>query len=225
MAAGETPGSVTDMTRTSRLLVAAAALMLVGLFFLPIWHIKLIAPQYPEGLGMQIRINTIVGDTPHDLQNINGLNHYIGMRAIEPDAIPELRFMPWIVGALIVTGLVVAARGRRPALYAWAGTFLAAAIAGMVDFWKWGYEYGHNLDPETAIIKIPGMSYQPPLIGTKQLLNFTATSWPSIGGWLAVLAGVAATAAVVLTLRARRRAGQAAPLVVAAEAEPEAVHA
>ena len=224
MAAGETPGSVTDMTRTSRLLVAAAALMLVGLFFLPIWHIKLVAPQYPEGLGMQIRINTIVGDTENDLQNINGLNHYIGMRAIEPDAIPELRFMPWIVGVLVVTGLAAAAWGRRQALFAWAATFVVVAIAGLVDFWKWGYEYGHNLDPETAIIKIPGMSYQPPVIGTKQLLNFTATSWPSSGGWLAVAAGLAATAAVILTLRARSRARRevAAPVVAR---DAEAAHA
>ena len=56
---------------------------------------------------------------------------------------------------------------------------------GLVDFWHWEYDYGHRLDFEHAIIKIPGMSYQPPLIGVKQLLNFTAVSWPDVGGWLA----------------------------------------
>ena len=67
-------------------------------------------------------------------------------------------------------------------------SFAALGVAGLFDFWRWGYDYGHNLDFEHAIIKVPGMTYQPPLIGTKQLLNFTAASWPDVGG---VLAGVA----------------------------------
>ncbi len=57
----------------------------------------------------------------------------------------------------------------------------------MVDFYLWEYDYGHNLDP-TAAIKIPGMSYQPPLIGSKPLLNFNASSWPGPGGWAAAFA-------------------------------------
>ena len=44
----------------------------------------------------------------------------------------------------------------------------------------WGYNYGHQLNPD-APIKIPGMAYQPPLIGSKQLLNINAVSLPSIG--------------------------------------------
>ena len=60
---------------------------------------------------------------------------------------------------------------------------LATGVGALVDFYLWGYDYGHNLNPE-APIKIEGMSYQPPLIGTKQLLNFTAFSGPDIGGWI-----------------------------------------
>ena len=79
-------------------------------------------------------------------------------------------------------------RGRwRRSLYAWAAAFTLGAAAGLGDFWKWGYEYGHQLDPHAAI-KVPGMSYQPPMIGSKQLLNFHATSWPDIGGWIAIAA-------------------------------------
>jgi hypothetical protein len=153
---------------------------------------------------MRIRINTIQGLTENDLTNINNLNHYIGMKRIVPESIPELRYMPWLVGAVIVTGLAVAAWGNRKALYAWVGGFGALALAGMIDFWWWEYDYGHNLDFEHAIIKVPGMTYQPPLIGTKQLLNFTATSWPGPGGWMAFAAFALALAALVLTLRARR---------------------
>jgi hypothetical protein len=180
------------------------------MFVFPIWRIDLTAPQYPEGLGMLIRINTVEGLTPFDLENINNLNHYIGMKRIEPDAIPELRLMPWLVGAVIAGGLVVAALGRRVPFYAWYAGFALLALAGLVDFWWWEYDYGHNLDFEHAIIKVPGMSYQPPLIGTKELLNFTASSWPAAGGLLAFAAMAAATIALVLTLRARRASTPAA---------------
>ncbi len=61
-------------------------------------------------------------------------------------------------------------------------------IIAMADFWKWEYNYGHNLNPDAAII-VPGMSYQPPLIGFKQLLNFGAYSIPDIGGWIFVVWG------------------------------------
>jgi copper chaperone NosL len=70
-------------------------------------------------------------------------------------------------------------------LYLWAGCFLLLAVAGLVDFYLWAYDYGHNLDIEHAAIKVPGMSYQPPIIGSKKLLNFTAHSWPGMGGWAA----------------------------------------
>jgi copper chaperone NosL len=189
------------MSRLARVLVAIAALTLGGLYFVPLWRVQLVAPQYPEGLGLRIAINDVHGAGPNDLDNINGLNHYIGMQRITPDAIPELRVMPWIVAMLIVTGVAVAACGRRPPLYAWFGTFTALAAGGLVDFWRWEYDYGHNLDFEHAIIKIPGMSYQPPLIGVKQLLNFTAVSWPDIGGWLALSAFALAAIAVVMVYR------------------------
>jgi hypothetical protein len=186
------------LPRTARLLAALAAVPLVGAFLVPLWRITLEAPQYPEGLGMLIRLHTVTGVREQDLGNINGLNHYIGMKAIEPDAIPELRWMPWIVGGLAAGALVVALVRRRAALVAWLGAFLALGVAGLVDFWKWGYAYGHELDP-AAIIKIPGMAYQPPLIGSKQLLNFTAHSWPDVGAWLLALAFALGIAALVLT--------------------------
>ena len=153
---------------------------------------------------MQIRINTVEGATENDLNNINNLNHYIGMKRIEPEAIPELRIMPWIVAGIIVTGLATAALAKRQLLYAWTAGFLAIAIIGLIDFWKWEYDYGHNLDNEHAILKIPGMTYQPPLIGAKQLLNFRAVSLPSLGGILAGVAIALALTAVVLAWRERK---------------------
>ena len=186
-------------------MVAAVALLSTG-YVLPLWRVDLIAPQYPEGLGMLIRIDGVDGLKENDLNSINGLNHYIGMKAIEPDAIPELKWMPWILGGLIVTGLGVAALGRRLPLYIWGASLVALFAVGLWDYWRWGYDYGHNLDFEHAIIKVPGMTYQPPLIGSKKLLNFTATSWPSGGGIAMGLAAVLMVAAVANGVRRKREA-------------------
>jgi copper chaperone NosL len=194
------------MTRTSRLVVALASLLLLAVYVTPLWRIELVAPQYPEGLGLRIWVNQITGLKPNDLNSINGLNHYIGMRAIEPAAIPELRFMPQLLAAAVAAGLVVALIGRRWLLYSWAALFTLGAGVGLGDFWKWGYEYGHQLDPHAAI-KVPGMSYQPPIIGSKQLLNFHATSWPDVGGWIAIAALVFVLGAALLEWRRARVAG------------------
>ena len=76
------------------------------------------------------------------------------------------------------------------------------AIISMVDFYRWEYDYGHKLDPE-APIQVPGMSYQPPLIGYKQLLKFGAYSIPDVGGWLFIGAGVLLFVAYLIILAAQ----------------------
>lgn len=193
------------MTKSTRLLLAAAALALTLVYAFPLWHIALQAPQYPEGLGLYIAVNQVTGEKPQDLNSINNLNHYIGMKVITPADIPELRFMPWLVAGLIAVGVLAAAAGRRWMLYGFATLCVLGSVAGLYDFWRWGYDYGHNLDPH-AIIKIPGMTYQPPLIGSKQLLNFNATSLPATGGWILI---VAVTLAVLLSAREFRLARRA----------------
>jgi len=175
------------MTKRHRIITAVAGLALVILYFTPLWRITLTAPQYPEGLGLHITLTDVEGVGEFDLRNINNLNHYIGMKRIEPDAIPELRIMPWAIALIIVLALAAAASGKRWVLATWVAVFLVLAAAGLVDFWMWEYDYGHNLDLDHAAIKIPGMAYQPPLIGSKQLLNFKAYSWPATGGWIALL--------------------------------------
>ena len=184
------------VSKSARLLLAIAALLLAMTPLLPIWRISLIAPQYPEGMGMLIRLNTIQGAKENDLDNINHLNHYIGMRVIEPKDMPELQYMPPIVLAIAALGIVAAAIGRRSGLYAWAGVFVASGIAGMVDFWWRTYTFGHTLDLTHAAIQIPGLAYQPPLIGVKQIANFTASAWPASGGIVIGIAAVFAGAAV-----------------------------
>lgn len=188
------------MKKASRISVLIISLALISAYFLPVWEIELEAPQYPEGLGMNIWINKITGD----LNTINGLNHYIGMKTIQPDSIKELTIMPYILGLLIISGIAVAIMGRKRLLTAWVVFFMILGIAGGVDFYLWEYDYGHDLNPEAAI-KIPGMSYQPPLIGTKQLANFTAISVPDIGGYVLIGAGVASLFILVYDTRKKSK--------------------
>lgn len=168
----------------TRILMALISLALGAVFFLPLWHIGLEAPQYPEGLKMGIWINRLSGD----LNTINGLNHYIGMKEIHPESFAELRYIPIIVVSFMLLGLLTALLNRRALLTGWFGLLGLAGLAGLYDFWLWTYDYGHNLNPYAAI-KVPGMSYQPPVFGSKTLLNFKAHSFPDLGGWLMIAAG------------------------------------
>ncbi len=167
------------MNTKSRIIVAIASLLLILTFFFPLWTIDLNAPQYPEGLGIRIWLDQISGLKPNDLQSINGLNHYIGMKIIDPESIPELKIMPYLIVFMIVFGLFNAYMKNRKLVYLWLILFVILGAIGMYDFYMWEYEYGHQLNPD-APIKVPGMTYQPPLIGSKQLLNITAVSLPSI---------------------------------------------
>ncbi len=166
---------------------------MIIVFYVPFWEILMWAPQYPEGLAMQIWINNITGD----VDIINGLNHYIGMKHIKVEMFPEFKIMPYILAAIIAFGVLSAIIGRKIMLWFFFIVLISAGIAGLVDFYLWGYDYGHNLDP-TAAIKVPDMAYQPPLIGSKNLLNFLAYSGPHTGGWIMVASGGLVIIALVI---------------------------
>jgi copper chaperone NosL len=176
----------------TKILLVTGAAGLIAVLFAPVWHIDLMAPQYPEGLTLQIYANGIRGN----VDIINGLNHYIGMKTLHSEDFIEFAILPYIVVFFAVLFLVVVFINRRSWLNILFVSFLLFGIVAMVDFWKWEYNYGHNLTPDAAI-KVPGMAYQPPLIGFKQLLNFGAWSFPDTGGWIFIGTGVLLLAAIV----------------------------
>ncbi len=173
------------LSGTSRLLLLIAAIGLVVVLFTPIWRIELDAPQYPEGLGLQIHATGLRGN----VDIINGLNHYIGMKTLHNEDFFEFKVLPYIIIFFSLSFAVVALLGKRLWMNILFFLFVSFGIIAMADFWRWEYNYGHNLDPNAAII-VPGMAYQPPLIGFKQLLNFGAYSIPDTGGWIFIAVGV-----------------------------------
>jgi hypothetical protein len=181
------------MKKTSNKLMVLAALLPLLLFVFPLWNITLEAPQYPTPLGMDIYINDFADANPHDIKNINLMNHYVGMKYI-PDAIPEFKIFP--IGIIITTvlGLVIGLKANYKWFLYWFIMMVLVSAAGMYDFYLWEHDYGHNLDPK-AIMKFTNpdgsvMGFQPPLFGSKDILNFKAHSYPQLGAF-ALAAGIA----------------------------------
>jgi copper chaperone NosL len=160
------------------------------------WSIELNAPQYPEGLGLSIYANKLGGN----VDIINGLNHYIGMKSLHEKDFVEFTVLPYFILFFSIFCLVTALVARKKLLYTLLALFILFGVLAMADFWRWEYNYGHDLNPDAAII-VPGMSYQPPLIGYKQLLNFGAYSMPDIGGWIFILVGLALLTLSILAYR------------------------
>lgn len=181
------------ISKLSRVLLIISAILLITSIFNPIWQIQLAAPQYPEGLCLQIFANKLAGD----VDIINGLNHYIGMKTLHEKDFVEFSVLTYIISFYALFALVAAIVGRKKMVYTLFTLFVLFGAIAMADFWRWEYTYGHDLNPHAAII-VPGMAYQPPLIGFKQLLNFGAYSIPDIGGWLFVGSGVLMLMAVLI---------------------------
>ena len=176
--------------KKSKILMIVGSLLLLALFILPLWRITLQAPQYPDPLGMDIYITKFADANDNDIKNINIMNHYVGMADI-PETIPEFEIFPMVVLIMTTLGVILGFIGKRKLYMAWFVMMIILGSIGMYDFYKWEYEYGHNLK-ESAAIKFldkkgEPMAYQPPLIGSKMILNFNAISMPRAGAYLMFL--------------------------------------
>lgn len=192
-----------QLSAFSKVLLFLSGLLLVISIFFPIWKIELSAPQYPEGLVLKLFAFKIDGD----VDIINGLNHYIGMKTLHTENFIEFKVLPIILEVFGLISLICSFRGIKKALLPIFVFFIFFGIIAVLDFYRWNYEYGHDLDPNAAI-RVPGMAYQPPMIGYKQLLNFGAYSIPDIGGWMLISAGILLLTAVIKEKYFKRKSTQ-----------------
>ena len=194
----------------SRVLMAISALLILGVFTAAIWNIRLEAPQYPIPLGLDIHVDKFEDERPHDMKNINLLNHYVGMKAI-PETMTEFKIFPPVVIAMSVLGVLIAIFAKRPRWFlAWFVLFAILGTAAMYDFYLWEHDFGHNLDPKAIMnFKNPDgspMTFQPPLFGTKHILNFTAHSYPRDGAFMLIGGiGLSVIAYLVALFETRRK--------------------
>jgi len=184
----------------ARILTAISGIALFVVLFVPIWQIQLTAPQYPEGLELFIHADKLSGD----VEIINGLNHYIGMRELHEKDFVEFAVLSYAIGFLGVLGVLAALINRKWLFFVFVVLFVLFGIVAIVDFYMWLYDYGHNLNP-AAPIKVPGMTYQPPLIGFKQLLNFGAYSIPAKGGWIMIVSAALSACAFMIEIKFKKK--------------------
>lgn len=189
-----------SLQKASRILTAVSGIAMFVVLLVPIWQIQLSAPQYPEGLSLYIHADKLSGD----VNIINGLNHYIGMRELHEQDFIEFAILPYVIVFLGILGVLAAVVNRKWLFFCFVIIFVVFGIVAIIDFYMWLYDYGHNLDP-AAPIKVPGMSYRPPLIGFKQLLNFGAYSIPEKGGWIMISAALLSVIAVIIEIRSKKK--------------------
>lgn len=176
----------------SRLLLALLVVPLVLSFTAPLWNISMVAPQYPQGLQIDIYAHKVEGGRDGgDIREINTLNHYIGMSPIDRAALSDLDWIPFAIGVLVILTLRVAAIGDIRSLIDLAVITFYFSLFSLGRFVYRLYVLGHNLDPHAPVNVAP---FMPAVFGTKQIANFTVTSLPRLAtGYMAIFAiGVAA---------------------------------
>ena len=160
------------------LLLLGIALLIVGAT-LPLWRISLVAPQYEEGLTLDMYTYQIVaGNGGQDLPEINTLNHYIGMKPIVQADFLEMKLLPFAVGVFALLGLRTVAVGRIMNVVDLGVLFLYFGAFSLGSFAYRLYSYGHHLDPRAPMKIEP---FMPVVIGSQQIANFVQTSLPLAG--------------------------------------------
>ncbi len=191
----------------ARLAVLGAGTLLIVALFLPLWQITMFANQFPEGIRLSIYAYKLVGGNGGaDLQGINILNHYIGMRDILAADFVEMRFIPFLLGVFVLLGVRTAVFARVRDLVDLTVLFVYFSLFSFGTFWYRMYSYGHHLDPEAAI-KVP--PFTPPVLGHQHIANFDVYSTPGLGTVLLAAFALGLVALLVLERR-RMRAASAA---------------
>src|SRR5512143_3254521 len=152
-----------------RILVVMAAIVLVAAYLFPLWNLTMFAPQYPDGLRLDIYSHALVGgNNGQDVKEINVLNHYIGMRDLAEEDFTEFKWMPFVLGALVLLFLRAAVHGTMAGLVDVAVLYVYFGLFSLGSFAYKLWSYGHKLAPSAAV-KVP--PFMPPLFGHRKLAN------------------------------------------------------
>ncbi len=196
----------TEMSWRLRLGVVLAAVLLLVALFQPLWDITLYSNQYPDGLDVLVTAGGFqAGRGGTDLVEINTLNHYIGMKPLDPADIPELKWIGVALVAFVLLALRAAVFGRIGNVV---DLFVLFMCFGGASFWMFYarlHQYGHTLDPRAAVKVEP---FTPPLFGTQQLANFTVESYPATAAYLLAAFAALLVVAILLSWRTTLKAGK-----------------
>ena len=187
----------------SRLLLVAAAVLTLAVYFLPLWNLTMFAPQYPHGLRLDIYDHGLAGgNRGQDIKEINVLNHYIGMRDLAAEDFTEFKWMPFALGGIGLLFLRASVFGTVKEVV---DAVVVLGYVGVFSLWSFGfrlYHYGHDLAP-TAPVKVD--PFMPPLFGYQKIANFEVYSYPRLGTYVLIVVGLLLAWALLMTWRQRRR--------------------
>ncbi len=197
--------------RAPALLFLAARLSLLISIFLPYWKMTLEAPQYPQGLHVHAYVNHLTGD----VREVDGLNHYIGMRPLNEAAQLERS-----LSVAVIIALMLLVEGAVYVHTRWAALLAAPAILFplffLADLYYWLHDFGRNLDPHAALSNAI-KPFTPPLLGTGAIGQFRTIASAGPGLILGTVAGIMLVAGLYFHRRAYK------PLVEARQAAVVAV--
>jgi hypothetical protein len=187
-----------------RVLILIAVLLLTPTYFFPLWNMTMFAPQYPDGLRLNIYSYKLDGGNGgQDVKEINILNHYIGMKELDTAAFTEFKWIPFVVGALGLLFLRAAVHGKMAHLV---DVVVLYGYFSLFSLWSFGYKmylYGHDLATNAAVKVEP---FMPPLFGYRKIANFEVYSYPAQASYALALVVLALLAAIVLAYRQGRPA-------------------
>jgi hypothetical protein len=188
-----------------RALLLVALLCLVPTYLTPLYNMTMFAPQYQEGLRLDIYSYKLQGGNDNqDVKEINVLNHYIGMKDLVTEDFTEFKWLPFVIGILGLLFLRTAVLGKASHLVDVTVLYLYFGLFALWSFAYKMYQYGHQLDPKAAVRVEP---FMPPLFGYKRLANFEVYAYPQLGSYALAAAALLLFAALFLAWRQWRRAG------------------
>lgn len=161
-------------------IITAGVLLVVSIFF-PWWGMRFWAPQYPEGLDIIVYPFKMEGE----IDIINSLNHYIGMKPFSEADFPELNYLPYIIGIAAILTVVVGILRNMKVLYVWIGVLVIGGILGIYDIHRWLTAFGTELSPNAPIKLDP---FVPPIIGKNTIANFVTDSYFTYGSFILAIA-------------------------------------
>lgn len=188
----------------SRGLILVAALMLIPTYFFPLWQMTLYSNQFPEGLELNIYSTKLEGrktENRDDLKEINTLNHYIGMKPLMDDDFTEFKWIPFVLGGMILLALRAAVIGKMDKLV---DLEVLITYFGLFSLWSFShklYLYGHTLDP-TAAVKVP--PFTPPMFGHETMANFEVYNYPALGSYFMTVVPLLLLAAMWFSRKSAR---------------------
>ena len=163
------------------LLATLASALLVASLKLPLWQMRLEAPQYrdQEALHVAVHPNSLRGD----LKELSVLDRYIGVHI--PPTLPQFKWLPGLLIAGAVFGFaasILRIPARRRAL-----TFVSCALAAglalaAVQAIFQMHDIGHKRDQKTVLVGVK--DFTPPFLGTSKIAQFTVSSRLGLGAWL-----------------------------------------